>query len=148
MFVTLKDASVEKIAKGLGEWGIDLEKFKAKVDQEMAEAKQDYYERLEKLSQEMDAVLRKFRPEPGGQIEAQLEEWRSELGQLIARAKEEKKEAKRLLDELGDRKKAAKEKLKEFKRSGDEAWVEVKSGLESAWAELRPALDRALAKFK
>ena len=39
-------------------------------------------------------------------------------------------------------------RLKELKRAGDEAWIEVKDGLEVSWKDLKNAVGHAVSRFK
>lgn len=39
-------------------------------------------------------------------------------------------------------------RLRELKRVGDEAWVEVKDGLDVAWKDLKNAVGNAVSRFK
>ena len=147
-------------------WGAELDRLKARVDRQIAEAKKDYYEHIEELRDDMESALRKWgaelenardRAETEGQkalgqlrskIEAELAEWRPEIEGLMARANRAQSEAERLIDDLKARHRALKARLGELRQASGGAWGDVKTGVGKAWDELKPALQNAIAKFK
>jgi DNA repair exonuclease SbcCD ATPase subunit len=147
-------------------WGAELDRLKARVDRQIAEAKKDYYEHIEELREDMEATLRKWGIELEnvrdrtdvesrtalaqlkGKIEAELKEWRGEIERLMARASHAQNEADRLIEDLKTRQRALKAKLGDLKHASEGAWGDVKTGMARAWEELKPALHNAIAKFK
>jgi len=148
-------------------WGAELDKLKAKVDREVAEAKKEYYEHMEELRTDIEtgllkwgyemeelkskanvADVRKAVSELGATIKAELKEWEPEIDILRTKAARAEAEAKKMLEELRTRRKALKEELVELKGAGDAAWGDVKTGIGKAWEELKTALHSASAKFK
>ncbi len=164
-----KESTLGRIEVQLREWGAAVERLRAKVDEDVAEAKKKYYERLEDLRDEIEeqvgkwgsqidrlrseageaatetqAVLRELRDK----IEAELRGWGPEIAELRARAGRAESEARRLADELKARQKALKEGLSRLKTKSGAAWGDVRVGLGKAWEELKPALQSAIAKFR
>jgi chromosome segregation ATPase len=161
-----KEQTPGVIETQLKTWGAELDRLKARVDRQIAEAKKDYYEQIEDLRGDMEATLRKWGTELEsvrnrteaesqktltqlrGKIEAELKEWRPEIEGLMARASRAQNEADRLIEDLKARHRALKAKLGELKHASGGAWGDVKSGMGKAWEELKPALQNAIAKFK
>ncbi|MGH7392212.1 MAG: hypothetical protein ACREM3_22555 [Candidatus Rokuibacteriota bacterium] len=164
-----RERTLGRIEVQLREWGAAAERLRAKVDGKVAEAKKEYYERLEDLrdaieqqvkkwdlrvadlgtgageaAREAETVLGDLR----AKIETELRAWGPEIEELRARAGRAESEAKRLADELKTRQKALKERLGRFKTAGGAAWGDVRVGLGKAWEELRPALHSAIGKFR
>jgi SMC interacting uncharacterized protein involved in chromosome segregation len=143
-----------RIETQLHEWGGELQKLKAKVDKEIAEAKREYYEHLEELRDDIEAQVQKWGPESEGvkelraKIEAELKTWGPQIHSLQVAANKAEAEAKRLIEELKAKRKALKARLGEVKQAGDSAWKDVKTGTGKAWEELRPAIQSAIARFK
>lgn len=85
-------------------------------------------------------------------IEAQMEEWRSEIDRMKAKAAKADADAKLQYDEkileLRTKEKAAQEKLTELKNAGEDAWEDLKAGVEIATASLGEALKSASSRFK
>lgn len=147
-------------------WGAELDRLKARVDRQIAEAKKDYYEHIEELREDMESALRKWgaelesvrdRVETESQkalgqlrskIEAELKEWRPEIEGLMARASRAQSEADRHINDLKARHRALKARLGELRHASEGAWGDVKTGVGKAWDELKPALQSAIAKFK
>jgi ElaB/YqjD/DUF883 family membrane-anchored ribosome-binding protein len=148
------ETSRARIETQLHEWGGELQKLKAKVDKEIAEAKKEYYEHLEELRDDIESQLRKWGPEGEGlkelraKIEAELKVWGPQIHSLQVAADKTEAEAKRLIEDLKAKKKALKLRLGEVKQAGDSAWEDVKTGAGKAWEELRPAIQTAIARFK
>jgi chromosome segregation ATPase len=161
-----KQTTPGMIETQLQAWGAELDRLKARVDRQIAEAKKDYYEHIEELREDMESGLRKWgaelerardRAETESQralgqlrskIEAELEQWRPEIEGLRARATSAQGEAERLIADLKARHRALKAHIGELRHAGEGAWGDVKSGLGKAWDELKPALQNAIAKFK
>jgi Skp family chaperone for outer membrane proteins len=145
-------------------WGAELDRLKAKVEKDIAEARKEYYEHIEELRDDIAAQLKKWarevetlEPTAGartvlrelrGKIEAELARWEPEIEALRSKADRAEAEAKRLSDELKARRKAMKEKLSELRHASGAAWEDVKAGTTKAWEELKPALQSAISKFK
>jgi DNA repair exonuclease SbcCD ATPase subunit len=161
-----KETTPGVIETQLRAWGAELDRLKAKVDRQIAEAKKDYYEHIEELRGDMEATLRRWgtelesirdRTEVESQkaiaqlrskIEGELKDWRGEIEGLMARASRAQSEAERLIEDLKARHRALKAKLGELKQASEGAWGEVKTGMGKAWEELKPALQSAIAKFR
>ena len=147
-------------------WGAELDRLRARVDRQIAEAKKDYYEHIEELREDMESALRKWgaelesvrdRAETESQkalgqlrskIEAELREWRPEIEGLMARASRAQSEADRLIGDLKARHRALKARVGELRHASGGAWEDVKTGVGKAWEDLKPALQNAIAKFK
>lgn len=134
-------------------WGAELDRLKARVERQIAEAKKDYYEHIEELRDDIEHQLKKWGKEAEafdlrGKIEAELGAWGPEIEALKGKAGKAEAEARRLIDELKARRKALKEKLSELKHASGGAWEDVRTGATKAWDELRPALQNAISKFK
>ncbi len=145
-------------------WGAELDRLKAKVDKEVAEAKKAYYEHLAELREDIEAQVKKWEAAvegfaPGAEakkvvrdlrarVEGELREWGPEIEALRARAGRAESEARRLIEELKARRRALKERLGELRGASGAAWEDVRSGMVKAWDELRPALQSAIAKFR
>ncbi|WP_244155781.1 hypothetical protein [Desulfofustis glycolicus] len=85
-------------------------------------------------------------------IEAQLDEWKAEIEKMKARAKDADADGQleyyKQIDELRMKQEAAREKLSELKRAGEDAWEDLKSGMELAWDSLGDAMKSARSRFK
>jgi len=72
-------------------------------------------------------------------IDAQLEEWSTQIALHKARADKAKAEVKieyyKTIETLQRRQEEAKARLHELETSGDEAWEDLKTGAEKAWDE-------------
>lgn len=55
-----KDAYIQKLQAKLDEWNTEIDKLKAKADQAEADAKLEYYERIEKLREQQDGAREKL----------------------------------------------------------------------------------------
>lgn len=147
-------------------WGAELDRLKARVDRQIAEAKKEYYEHIEELREDMESALRKWGAELEGvrdraetesqralgqlrsKIEGELRDWRPEIEGLMARASRAQSEADRLIADLKARHRALKARVGELRHASGGAWEDVKTGVGKAWEELKPALQNAIAKFK
>lgn len=147
-------------------WGAELDRLRAKVDRQIAEAKQEYFEHVEELREDMEGQLRKWSAELEslkgragaetqtvveqlrGKIQTELTAWGREIEGLRASASRAESEARRLVGELKARRKVLTERLGELRHASEGAWGDVRTGIAKAWEELRPALQSAASKFK
>jgi hypothetical protein len=85
-------------------------------------------------------------------LTAQLKQWDADIEKLKARAEEAQGEAKtkynKKIQDLRDKKEAARDRLEEVKQASEEAWEKLKSGTEKAFNEMKDSLHAALSKFK
>ena len=85
-------------------------------------------------------------------IEAQLQEWKTDIDKMKAKADKADAEAKleyyKQIEDLRTKQEAAQEKLTELKASGGDAWEDLKSGIELAWTSLGEAVKSARSRFK
>jgi hypothetical protein len=85
-------------------------------------------------------------------LDAQLKEWSAQIALLKARADNAKADAKidyyKTIEALQRKQNDAREKLRELKAAGDEAWEDLKKGAEKAWAEVKIAYHDATSRFK
>lgn len=85
-------------------------------------------------------------------LDAELNEWNTQIALLKARADKGKAEAKieyyKTIEALQHRQEEARTKLRELKTAGDEAWEDLRTGAEKAWAEVKTAFHEAISKFK
>lgn len=85
-------------------------------------------------------------------LQAQLDQWRAEIGKLQAKAKSSSAQAQldyyRQIEELRSMQVDAEKKLEELKQSGDEAWEDLKAGIDHAWDTMGNAVKSAAARFK
>jgi len=85
-------------------------------------------------------------------LQAQLDEWKAEIDKLKAKA--DKKEADvqieyyKQIESLRVKQEAARVKLHELERAGENAWEDLKAGIESAWDDLSNAVQSAVSRFK
>ncbi len=162
-----REAIQGPIEAQLKAWGAELDKLKAKVDREVAEAKKEYYEHMEELRGDIENELLKWGyemeelkakavagdirtavSELRAKIKAELREWEPEIDILRTKAARAETEARKMIEEVRTRRKALKEELVELRGAGDAAWGDVKTGLGKAWDEFKTALHSASAKFK
>src|SRR5262245_41511346 len=161
-----KDSAPGGIETQRRAWGAELDRLKARVDRQIAEAKKDYYEHIAELREDMESALRKWGAELEavrertqsegqqalgqlrGKIESELQEWRPEIDRLMARASRAQTEADRLIDDLKTRHRALKPRLADLRHASEGAWGDVRTGVGKAWDELKPALQNAIAKFR
>jgi septation ring formation regulator EzrA len=147
-----------KIEAQLRQWAAELERLQATADRAAAEARKEYYERVDALRKEMEETLRQWSATadasgttPGSasptaralierlrtRIQTELRELRPHLDDLRGRAAQAEQEARRLARELRAKREPARAAL-----------GELRAGAEKAWGELRMALDSAIAKFR
>ena len=85
-------------------------------------------------------------------LQEKLGEWNTEIDRLVAKAGEVKAEAKRdytdQIESLKAKQAAARAKIDELQKSGENAWEDLKSGIELAWAAMGEAIDSAKSRFK
>ncbi|WP_439156308.1 coiled coil domain-containing protein [Yoonia sp.] len=84
-------------------------------------------------------------------LQARLDQWRTEIDKLEAKAVEASADARMKIDdqikELRKQQDAASEKLKELDDASGEAWKDFKSGVEKAWDDLGAAVKKATERF-
>ncbi len=84
-------------------------------------------------------------------FQAQLDEWSAEIDKLKARADRADADAEiayyEEIEKLRARQGEMKQKLHEFKKSGDDAWDDIVVGVESAQNALGNALRSAQSRF-
>ena len=85
-------------------------------------------------------------------LEAQLDEWNAKIDVLKAKAERAGAEAKvdyeETIEDLKQKRSAAKSKLQDLRQAGDDAWEDIKSGVEQAWDEFGNAVKQATDRFK
>ena len=85
-------------------------------------------------------------------IEAQLNEWKTDIDKMKAKADKADAEAKlayyKQIEELRTRQEVAQKKLAELKASGEDAWEDLKAGIDRAWSSLGEAVKSAGSRFK
>lgn len=85
-------------------------------------------------------------------LEAQLHEWDAKIDVLKAKAEKSnasaKAQHKEMIEDLKKKRAAAKDKLQELQRAGEDAWEALKDGVEKSWTELGSALESAKEKFE
>jgi len=158
-----KKAPSNIIETQLSAWGAELDRLKAKAEKQLAQTKAEYYEHIEELRDDIAAQLKKwgkdiesFEPRRAQEvvdelrrnIQSELSSLEPEIEALKSKAGKAEAEARKLISELKERRRALKETLAELKHASGGAWDEVKSGATRAWDELRPALRSAISKFK
>ncbi|MGH7268321.1 MAG: hypothetical protein ACREMB_26170 [Candidatus Rokuibacteriota bacterium] len=144
-----------KIEARLREWAAELESLKAKADTAVAEARKEYYERVDEIRREIEAELSTWsqaahssseKAESGlrilierlhGRIQAELRDLRPLLADLRVRAGQAEQEARRFAGEWRAKREPARA-----------AFGELRAGVEKAWADLKAALDSAITKFR
>jgi hypothetical protein len=84
-------------------------------------------------------------------FQAQFEELSAEIDKLKAKAEQADADAQityhKEVDKLRSRQDEMKQKLKELKNSGDDAWTDIVAGVESAQGALGNALRSAQSRF-
>ena len=84
-------------------------------------------------------------------IEAQLDEWIAEADKLRAKFKKKKAETEidysNYLDDLKEKQKNARSKLKKLEEAGEGAWKELKAGIEKAKIDLKKSFENAKEKL-
>ena len=84
--------------------------------------------------------------------QAQLEEWKADLGKLKARAAREESEAQLSLSEqvktFEIRIEEQQANLTRLAQASDDTWESIKEGMETGWDSLKSAFSDAAAKLK
>lgn len=85
-------------------------------------------------------------------LDAQFEEWKSQIAFLKAKADKAKADVKigyyKRIEALESKQEVAGTKLRELKNAGDETWEAFKIGTEKAWNEVKTAYHKTVSKFK
>lgn len=85
-------------------------------------------------------------------LEAQLDEWNAKIDVLKAKAQRAGADAKvdyeETIEDLQQKRAAAKSKLQDLREASDDAWDDLKEGVEQAWDNLGQAVSRATERFK
>lgn len=85
-------------------------------------------------------------------LQAQLDEWNSEIDKLKAKADQAEADAQleyyQQIEELRAKQEQYSQKLAELKTASDDAWEDIKAGVESAWDSLNRSLKSAKSRFK
>jgi nucleotide-binding universal stress UspA family protein len=132
-------------------WGELKKGFEKNLD-EMKEALDRAVSRFKEKQEEMADKVSKKKETYAKKIDAQLREWGTQIDILKVKAGKAKAGARgkylEQIEELRGKQKAAKQRLRELKGSGDEAWEDFKDGVEHALGDLKRALKRATSRFK
>jgi len=84
-------------------------------------------------------------------IQAQLDEWRSDIDSLKEKAKHASAETKlkyqESIDKLEMKMKEGKSRLKDLAESSDDAWDSIKDGAESVWDTMKATFKEVKEKF-
>lgn len=85
-------------------------------------------------------------------IDAQMEEWKTEIDKMKAKADKADADAKlkyyEQIEELRTKQQAAQEKLRELRNSSEDAWEDLKAGFELARVSLGEAIKSASSRFQ
>jgi chromosome segregation ATPase len=85
-------------------------------------------------------------------LHAQLDEWSAKIDVLKAKAAKAeaatKADYQETIEDLQEKRQAAKDKLEELGAAGDDAWQDMKEGIEAAWSSLGAAIKSASSRFK
>jgi chromosome segregation ATPase len=85
-------------------------------------------------------------------LEEQLERLEAEIAKLKIKSERAGADLKAGYDEIiADLKLRSIElrpKIRELRRAGDDAWVDVRAGLEDAWGDLKKAVGSAVSRFR
>jgi hypothetical protein len=149
------EASIEA---QLREWAAELESLKARADKATAEARKEYYERVDELRQEIEARLKAWGKAAEGahaKAEATGAATRTLIERLRGRIQAELRELRPLIDDLRGRAEQAEKETRRLAREwrakrepARAALGELRVGVEKAWGDLKAALDSALTKFR
>ena len=145
-----------RIEARLREWAAELESLKATADTTVAEARKEYYERVDQIRREIEAELRMWgqaapalesdKTDGGlkslierlhGRVRAELRDLGPLLEDLRLRAGQAEQEARRVAREWGAKREPARA-----------AFGELRAGVEKAWTDLKAGLDSAITKFR
>jgi autotransporter translocation and assembly factor TamB len=85
-------------------------------------------------------------------LEAQLDEWKTEIDKLKAKVEKAEADAQikyyEQIEDIRAKQKIAQEKLAELKKAGEDASEDLKIGLDKALKNLRGAIESATSRFK
>ncbi|GGD78675.1 coiled coil domain-containing protein [Lacimicrobium alkaliphilum] len=85
-------------------------------------------------------------------LQAQLDEWNSEIDKLRAKADQAEADAQleyyQQIETLREKQQESSRKLEELKAASDDAWQDMKAGIDSAWDSLGRSLESAKSRFK
>ena len=85
-------------------------------------------------------------------MQVKLEEWNTDLDELMAKANEVSADVRSEYNEqiaaLKTKQAAARQKIEEVQKSGENAWEDLKSGIELAWTAIGEAVDSAKSRFR
>jgi hypothetical protein len=85
-------------------------------------------------------------------MQAQLDEWKTDVDKLKARASKASADTQLKMNEqikvLDSKIAEGKARLSELSRAGEDAWESIREGMESAWDSLKSAVSDAAKKFK
>jgi len=85
-------------------------------------------------------------------MQAKLEEWNTDLDELVAKTNEVsadvRSEYKEQIASLKAKQAAARQKIEEVQKSGENAWEDLKSGIELAWTAIGEAVNSAKSRFR
>jgi hypothetical protein len=85
-------------------------------------------------------------------MERELDELEQKIAELEKAAEDVRSdiepEVRDLLEELGEKRDVARQKLRELEQSTGVAWEDLRRGMEHAWQELQEAFDRAASRLR
>jgi uncharacterized coiled-coil DUF342 family protein len=85
-------------------------------------------------------------------MHAKLEEWSADIDALTAKAGEVSADLRSEYNEqiaaLKAKQAAAREKIDEMQKSGENAWKDLKLGMDLAWTAIGKSIDSAKSRFK
>jgi chromosome segregation ATPase len=85
-------------------------------------------------------------------LQAQLDEWDSDIGRLKAKADNAKADGQlayyKQIESLREQQLQAQNKLNELRQTSEAAWEDLKAGMESAWDSMGRAVKSAASHFK
>ncbi len=84
-------------------------------------------------------------------LQAQLDEWNTEIEKLKAKADKAEADIKleyyEEIEDLRVQQDVAREKLAALKNASDDAWEDLKAGMDDAWHTLGDAVQKAATRF-
>lgn len=85
-------------------------------------------------------------------MQAKLEEWNADIDMLTNKASKVSAEFRADYNEqiaaLKEKQAAARQKIDELQKSGENAWHDLKAGLDLAWSAIGEAVDSAKSRFR
>lgn len=85
-------------------------------------------------------------------LKAQLDEWKTEIDNLKARADKAEADVQleyyKQIESLREKQETARNKLHELENASEDAWEDLKAGIEIARDDLRDAIKSATSRFK